>query len=33
MTALIAFLSFDLLMFVRKDRERIKQEQDSWTSS
>jgi hypothetical protein len=31
-TALIALLNFDLLMFVRKDAERIKQEQDSWTS-
>jgi hypothetical protein len=31
-TALIAFLNFSLLMYVRKDAERIKQEQDSWIS-
>jgi hypothetical protein len=31
-TALIAFLNFDLLMYVRKDAARLKNEQDSWTS-
>jgi hypothetical protein len=31
-TALIAFLNFDLLMYVRKDAARLKKEQASWTS-